>query len=205
VHADLENLEPARTYHYRIIASNNNDKTPQQVIGEPHAFTTIAVPPILTGAEAGQITQSTAVITATLQAQGLPTRWELQLATNPGALEYKAAGNSTSPEAETIGAQLENLQPNTTYYYKLTAENPDGATETSILSFTTTTNPAPQTAQAPSFPILGVPPNVFPAEAKVTSTTPKKTAKCPKGHKRNKGRCVRIKRRGKRAKRGRTH
>jgi hypothetical protein len=207
VHAQLEGLAPDTTYHYRVLATNNNTGTPQTTTGEPKTFTTVATPPVLTGAAATQVSSSSALITATLQPQGLPTRWELQLSTNPAALEYKAAGNSTSPEAEPIGAQLENLQPNTPYYYRLTAENPDGNTETPLQAFTTTANPAaPQTAQVPSYPILGVPPNIFPTEARVTSTIPKKIAKCPRGRKRDKGRCVRVKRKGsRRAKKGRTH
>jgi hypothetical protein len=207
VQAQLENLEPGTTYHYRVVVSNNNNTTPQQVIGEPQAFTTVPTPPVLSGVSAGQVTQTSAVIAATLQAQGLPTRWELQLATNPAALQYQAAGNGSSPEGEQVGAQLENLQPGTTYYYKLTAENPDGQTETTEASFTTLPGAPPAqivTSSTSGFPILGVPPNIFPTEARVTSITPKKTTKCPKGHKRNnRGRCVKIKRRsGGHAKKG---
>jgi hypothetical protein len=210
VHAQLEGLAPGTIYHYRILATNNNTGTPQTTTGEPHTFTTIPTPPILTGAGATQVSSSSALITATLQTQGLPTRWELQLATNPAALQYNAAGNTSSPEAEPVGVQLENLQPNTTYYYKLTAENPDGNTETTEAAFTTLPGASPTpivTSPTSAFPILGVPPNIFPTETKITSTTPKKTTKkCPKGSKRTKqGRCVKIKRKGKRAKKGRTH
>ena len=198
VHAQLEGLAPGTTYHYRILASNDNNQTPQITTGQPHTFTTVATPPVLSGAEAAQITTSSALVTATLQPQGLPTRWELTLGTSPQTLEYKAAGNSMSPEAEPIGAPLENLQSNTTYYYKLTATNPDGSTETPEATFTTPPGlPPTQTVTSPTggFPILGIPPNIFPTEARVTSTTPKKIAKCPRGRKRAKGgRCARIKR-----------
>jgi hypothetical protein len=210
VQAHLENLEPDTTYHYRILASNNNDKTPQQAIGEPHAFTTVALPPILTGAQATEVTPSTALLSATLQARGLPTRWELQLGTTPETLQPTAAGNSSSPESEqiAIAIALEHLQPGVTYYYRLTATNPDGTTETPEATFTTLPGlPPAQAVTSPTsgFPILGIPPNIFPTEARVTSTTPKKKiAKCPKGRKRDKGRCVKVKRKGGgHAKRGR--
>jgi phosphodiesterase/alkaline phosphatase D-like protein len=179
VQASLEGLEPDRTYHYRVLAENNNDKTPQQVLGEPRTFTTVATPPVLSGAGIGQVTQSSVVIAATLDPRGLPTRWELQLATSPATLEYRTAGNSSSPEAEAIGVQLENLLPGVTYYYRLTAENPDGTTDTGILTFTTTTTtttpPAtPQTTSPyPSFPLLGIPPDVFPTQTGTIVTTPK--------------------------------
>jgi hypothetical protein len=206
VHAALENLEPGTIYHYRILASNNNDKTPQLVIGETRTFTTVPTPPILIGASATMVTQSSAVIAATLQTEGLPTRWELRLATSPESLQYQAAGNTTSPEGEPVSVALEGLQPSTTYYYKLTATNPNGSTETEA-TFTTLPGPSPTqlvTSPTSAFPILGIPPNIFPTEAKVTSTIPKKKiAKCPKGRKRSKGRCVKTKRKhGKHAKKG---
>jgi hypothetical protein len=204
VHANLEGLEPDTLYHYRIVAANNNDKTPQQVIGEPRTFTTVATPPVLSGAGAGQITQSSAVIAATLDPRGLPTRWALQLATTPETLQPTAAGNGTSPAAEPIGVQLENLQPGVTYYYRLTAENPDGAADTGILTFTT--SPPPPTTQATnpylSFPLLSVPPNIFPTQTGTITIIPKSltTAQklknalnaCHKKHsKRKRARCER--------------
>jgi hypothetical protein len=174
VQASLEGLEPGTTYHYRITATNNNDKTPQQTTGEARTFTTVATPPVLSGAGIGQITQSSAVIAATLDTRGLPTRWALQLATNPEGLQPKAAGNSTSPEAEPIGVQLENLQPGVTYYYRLTAENPNGTADTGILAFTT--SPASAVSQVtspyPGFPLLPVPPNAFPTETGTITATP---------------------------------
>jgi hypothetical protein len=200
-HAQLEGLAPGTIYHYRILATNNNNQTPQTTTGQPRTFTTIPTPPILTNLSTGQITQSSALITATVQTQGLPTRWELQLSTNPAILQYQAAGNTTSPESEDLTVALENLQPGTTYYYKLTATNPNGTTETTEAAFTTLPGAPPTpivTSPTSGFPILGIPPNIFPTEAKVTSTTiPKKIAKCPRGRKRDKGgRCVRVKRKG---------
>jgi phosphodiesterase/alkaline phosphatase D-like protein len=166
VQASLEGLEPGTTYHYRLIAANNNDKTPQQVTGEAKTLTTVATPPAFTETSAGGVTQSSAAITSTLITQGLPARWELQLGTSPEALQYQAAGNSSGPEAQALAFTLEHLQPGTTYYYRLTAESPDGTGETGLLSFTTAAAPAVSGgAVAPSFPLLFVPPNVFPAEA----------------------------------------
>jgi hypothetical protein len=166
VQASLEGLEPGTTYHYRLIAANSNDKNPQQVTGEAKTLTTVATPPAFTETSAGGVTQSSAAITSTLVTQGLPARWELQLGTSPEALQYQAAGNSSGPEAQALAFTLEHLQPGTTYYFRLTAESPDGTGETGLLSFTTAAAPAVSGgAVAPSFPLLFVPPNVFPAEA----------------------------------------
>ena len=43
--ATLSDLLPGRTYHYRIVASNDNNGTPQVVYGQDEAFTTAGTPP----------------------------------------------------------------------------------------------------------------------------------------------------------------
>ncbi len=130
-------LEPGTTYHYRLVASNLNNAaelspseygtiTPQVVYGSDETFTTPATPPIITSPGVSGITQTTAVITATLNPQSLPTRYELQLGTTPGLLQPIATGQTTSTIPLTI--QAENLTPGTLYYYKLTATNPNNTT-----------------------------------------------------------------------------
>jgi hypothetical protein len=175
VHAQLEGLQPGTTYHYRVLATNDNNQTPQTTTGQPKTFATVPTPPVLSGTTAGQITASSAQIVATLQPQGLPTRWELQLGTSPGALEHQAAGNTSSPEGEVLTLQLENLQPGVTYYYRLTAQNPDG--EAPPAEGRLTTSP-PSTnlgsLASTGFPLLFVPPNIFPGQ---TPTTPPPTVR----------------------------
>jgi Divergent InlB B-repeat domain len=172
VEAQLEGLEPGTTYHYRIVASNDNAGTPQRVFGQARTFTTVATPPILAGTAASQVSQSSAFIISALNPQGLPTRWELKLGTSPQALQPEAAGNSSSPEPEALVLALEHLQPGVTYYYRLTAENPNGAIGTPILSFTTApAPPAPQPGQGANIPLLGIPANIFPDEKPTTTPT----------------------------------
>jgi hypothetical protein len=129
--SNLVGLEPGRTYHYRIVATNDNDSTdgglPQTVYGQDATFETPSTPPIISGTSVSNITQSTATITATLQSQGLPTRWELQVGATPGVLQPAGSGDTagTIPLSVSVGS----LSPGTTYYYKLTAINPDGPSE----------------------------------------------------------------------------
>jgi hypothetical protein len=124
--ATLTGLEPGKTYHYRIVASNNNQAVSQTGFGEDQTFTTLSTPPVLSGVTVASVTQNEATITATLNPQGLPTRYELQVGGTPGALQPVAAGDTTSQEstvALTLTAQ--SLTPGTTYYYRLVAVNPD--------------------------------------------------------------------------------
>ncbi len=173
--AGLSGLEPDTTYHYRIVASNDNTNSaggaPQIVFGEGKAFTTPATPPVLGPAEAGAITQTGVTITTTLEAQGLPTRYELRLASTQGSLEFQVAGNTTTSGAQPLALNVASLTPGTVYYYKLIAVNPDGIIETPEGAFTTVPVPAPQSATLfPSTPLLSIPNVAFPNEEAGTST-----------------------------------
>ncbi len=173
VQASLEGLEPNTTYHYRILATNNLDTTPQLATGATQAFRTVVTPPILTEPAANGVAQSTATIDATLNPQGLPTRWELSLGTAPGMLQSVAAGHTSTSEPQSLAIALASLQSGVTYYYELSAQNAGGSTETPVLAFTTAP-PAPAAPQtgglAPGFPLLAVPANVFPAETPAAPT-----------------------------------
>jgi hypothetical protein len=185
-HASLTGLKPDTTYHYRIVASNDNTNTaggaPQVVHGQGATFTTLATPPLLGPASASAITQNTATIGAMLDAQGLPTHWELRLSDTQGSLDPLAGGNTTGSASEALAVGAGSLSPGTTYYYKLIATNADGTVETPEGSFTTA--PAPPSTNVNLFatpPVLSIPANVFPAEqAGTTKTTTKTLSKAQK-------------------------
>jgi hypothetical protein len=140
--AALTGLEPGVTYHYRVVAINNTTATPQTSYGEDHTLTATATPPILNGISVQGVSQTGATISATLESQGLPTHYELQLGSNPSLLQPLSTGESsgTTPLTLSVGS----LTPGTTYYYKLTATNPNGSPPPAEGQFTT----APGTAAA---------------------------------------------------------
>jgi phosphodiesterase/alkaline phosphatase D-like protein len=183
--AQLTGLEPDTTYHYRIAASNNNNTIPQVVYGEDHELKTTATPPTLSPTSVSSVTQTSATVNASVNAEGLPARWELQLGSTPGALGLQTSGHTTSSTAanpENLTLDVEQLTPGTVYYYKITLANPDGTAETPESTFTTL--PAPPTpntlAQTPT-PLLP-PLNIkFPPEEK-TKTTVKKLTNTEKLH-----------------------
>ncbi len=146
--AILAGLAPGTTYHYRIVASNDNNAIPQPDYGEDATFTTTATPPVLAGVSVQNVTQTAATIAATLETQGLPTRYELQLGNTPSQLQPQAAGDTsaTTPLALSAGS----LTPGTTYYYKLTATSQDEDVPVeSQGTFTTPPGPAASTPPAP--------------------------------------------------------
>ena len=172
--ANLVDLEPGITYHYRIVATNDNANTegglPQTVYGQDETFTTPATPPVLSGVSVSGVTQSSATITATLDPQGLLTRYELQLGSTPGLLQAEAFGNTAGvlPLTLTVGS----LSPGTLYYYKLIATSLNGTSEPEG-TFTTALGPGASSplTQPPTPPLLTTPAIAFPAETK--TTTPK--------------------------------
>jgi hypothetical protein len=192
---ELSGLEPGTTYHYRILASNNNTNSeggaPQLVYGQPETFTTVATPPTLGPASVGDITETAATISGSVDGQGLPTHYELRLGTEPGGLRYAAAGDTSAAGSEALALTVGALTPGTLYYYELVALNPNSPaggegerepTVSAVGSFTTLT--APIQAQGLLFApvaLLSVPPGAFASEATFLGTsTPKKLTNAQK-------------------------
>ena len=196
--ATITQLASATTYHYALVAVATNAPGPPAitttVISEGATFTTPTTPPILGATSVSNVTQSTATITGSVEPRGLPTRWELLLGTTPSTLQFQAAGRSEGAGAQALSVGLEGLEPARIYYYKFIALDPDdqeAPVETPEGSFTTAPGPPPPAVAA--VPVLTVLGGTSSTEAKTTTTTPKKTAKCPKGKKRNgHGRCVKT-------------
>jgi phosphodiesterase/alkaline phosphatase D-like protein len=147
----LSGLEPGRSYHYRIVASNDNGQ--QTSYGQDETFATPPAPPTLGGLAVTTITQTTATITATLNPQGLPTHYELQVGPTPALLALQTSGNTNSTTPVTLTLTTGALAPGSVYHYKLAATNPDGATEPEG-TFTTNppSTPTPQAAPPPIVP-----------------------------------------------------
>jgi DNA-binding beta-propeller fold protein YncE len=174
--ANLTGLELGTTYYYQIVATNNQTGEETQTSkGGIRTFTTPGTPPVLGATAASAITQTTATIASTLDAQGLPTRYELQLGSTPGSLGYAASGDTSSATTEPLALSATGLLPGTTYYYKLLAVNQDGTVETPEASFATAAAPGALTSVAgPATPLFAVPTDAFPKETagSTTTTTP---------------------------------
>jgi phosphodiesterase/alkaline phosphatase D-like protein len=168
VESGLLELEANQTTYYRLVVTNatgTSEGAAQHFQTPPETPTISPTPPVLGAAEASAIGQSTATINTTLNAQGLPTRWELRAGITQGSLGFQTAGNTTGSTAEALTLSLTSLTPGDIYYYKLIAQNPDGTVETAEGSFTTVPAPPPVSINLfATAPLLSIPTNSFPTE-----------------------------------------
>ncbi|HEY7933988.1 MAG TPA: hypothetical protein VID48_09195 [Solirubrobacteraceae bacterium] len=146
----VSELEPGRTYHYRLVAFNGSGTG----VGEDETFTTLRpTPPIVSTAGASNITHESATISATIDPQGLPSTYEFQLGPTTGYGTGVYGNVKEGAGAETITVDVQFLAPGVTYHYRIQASNVDGNSYGSDQTFTTPAysllTPAPVAATPP--------------------------------------------------------
>jgi hypothetical protein len=161
-------LLPDTTYRYALVAKNIAGVT----IGEPETFTTLApTPPTVSTGGASGVSQNAATLSGTVSTNSLQTNYGFEIGTEPG--NYGPAtgiGSIGGAATEEVHVTLGELQPGTTYYYRVTATNADGTIQGQPASFTTPGFPTLISPPA-SPPLIAVPNIAFPTEEKGSGTT----------------------------------
>jgi phosphodiesterase/alkaline phosphatase D-like protein len=192
----LEDLTPNTTYHYRVVAFNEDGAS----YGEDRTLTTAHNPaPLAVTLAAGEVTQNAATLNGTVNPDGQRTRYEFQIGTNTdyGASVFFDAGSGQ--ETENVTLTISSLQPGTTYHYRLVAINEGGSSEGADQTFTTTTYPSATLTAPPTPSLLATPPTTFPTTT--TNTAGKTTGKTTKKTKSNKKKKTKTKKKTKKHKR----
>jgi hypothetical protein len=173
----ISELAPETTYHFRLVAENKDGTS----YGQEQTFTTTArTPPSVTTAGASNIGINAATIAGIVQTQGLDVTYGFEIGTAAGSYgPATGLGTVGAGLTETVTLGLQNLQPATTYHYRIEASNLDGAEYGSDQSFTTPGIPSPLN-QPPTAPLIAVPAIAFPAEPGKPSTTVKTLTKAQK-------------------------
>jgi hypothetical protein len=129
-------LHPGVTYHYALVAANSVGAT----IGPDAEFTTSPpTPPIATTGSAEGVTQLSARINGSVDTHGLQTLPQFEFGTTPYAGSLQPA-TVTSSSGTVLGISTSfngDLQPGTTYYYRVVASSQDGTSYGAEQSFTT--------------------------------------------------------------------
>ncbi|HXC19544.1 MAG TPA: hypothetical protein VNT80_06505, partial [Acidimicrobiales bacterium] len=120
--ATLSKLVPNTTYHYDVVATNAAGTT----IGPDEHFVTTG-PPILSPASFTSLTPTSVTLKATVWPGGHGTVWYFQYGTTTTYTSATAAlllPATTRPLA--VSKAIANLEPNTTYHFRLVAKNAAG-------------------------------------------------------------------------------
>ncbi|HEY3759341.1 MAG TPA: hypothetical protein VGL37_06235 [Solirubrobacteraceae bacterium] len=118
--AHLTGLSPGVEYHYRLLAINANGTG----YGQDLTFKTNG-PPGVAGESASKEAQSSVVVGAYIEPDGLDTRYQVEYGTS------ESYGSITAPagagiQAGHVSEELKGLQPDTVYHYRFVVANGEG-------------------------------------------------------------------------------
>ena len=146
VSAQLGSVEPATTYHYRLVATNASGTA----LGSDVSFKTPKPPvPVVATQHAGNITQTSATLSATINPEGVATTYGFQYGASTAygtQTPVASAGSGTNPIS--VSAAIGALTPNTTYHYRVAATSANGTAFGHDVAFKTTRLPAGVTIAA---------------------------------------------------------
>lgn len=175
--ATLFPLTPGVTYHYRLVASNEDGTS----YGEDETFTTPGYqPPAVSTGPASEVSPDTATLSGTIDPQGAQTAYTFEYGTT-AAYGSQIFGEADPEQGvQTVTLALQSLLPGTTYHYRLLASNSGGSTDGVDQTFTTPGIPSPIVAPITP-PLIATPGIAFPVETTgTTKPPPKKKANAKK-------------------------
>ncbi|TSD03731.1 MAG: Uncharacterized protein Athens071426_64 [Parcubacteria group bacterium Athens0714_26] len=140
IYLPLSNLNQNTIYYYRVVAQNTNGTSYGNTVNFLTSSTQngqTIVPTVNTNSATG-ITQNSAVLTGSINPNnGNTTAWfEWGQTTSLGNITNAQSLGGGNIQIN-LNKTLTGLNPNTTYYFKAVAQNASGASQGSILSFTT--------------------------------------------------------------------
>ncbi len=163
-------LLPETTYRYRLVGKNEFGWK----YGADLTFRTASkVLPVVSTGAAGAVSQNSATLSGTVSTSGLQTNYGFEIGTEPGSYgPATGLGSIGGSQTETVSVRLGELQPGTTYYYRVTATNADGTVPGQPVSFATPSFPVLLTPQV-SPPLIAFISPAFPAEEKGSGVSTK--------------------------------
>jgi hypothetical protein len=174
-------LLAGQTYHYRLVAQNEFAGTVELGYGKDAAFATQpGTPPLVTTGGTSAVSQNSATLYGTVTTNGLQTNYGFEIATEPnnnyggGWGPITGLGAIGGAQTEEVHVTMGELQPGTTYYYRITATNADGTGKGLPAVFTTPGFPSLLSTPS-SPPLIAYTSPGFPQEEAGTMGTTTKT------------------------------
>ncbi len=140
VSASLTGLSANTTYHFRIVAENTGGPSS----GVDQTFPTLPDPPTLVTEDASSIVQATATLNATVNPNGSQVtgcRFDYGTTKTYGKSVPCSSLPGSGTSAVTVSAAVIGLSANTTYHFRVGAENAGGTSTGSDQTFKTLPNP----------------------------------------------------------------
>jgi phosphodiesterase/alkaline phosphatase D-like protein len=139
VSSGLTGLTANMTYHYRVVAQN----TGNTVYGADMTFTTGPLPPTASTAAATAVTTTGATLNGTVNANNDSTVVTFEYGTTIAYGTTVTADQSpvTGASATAVSRAITGLTTNTTYHYRVAAQNSSGTTYGADMTFFTGTAP----------------------------------------------------------------
>jgi uncharacterized protein (TIGR02145 family) len=139
VSADLTELTPGKTYHFRIKAENTLGIT----YSSDMTFTTLGSVPVTTALAATNLQVNSATVNGSVNPNYLSSTIEFEWGTTTsyGSTITPAQSPVTGSATVNVSADLSGLTPGTTYHFRINATNELGTTNSGDLSFTTLAKP----------------------------------------------------------------
>lgn len=135
VSASITGLVAKGEYHYRVVAANAGGVA----FGADAIVATLPEPPSVTTEAATMLTLTSAELNATIDPNGGNTecRFEYGTTASYGSSVPCSAQPGSGTAAVGVAAIATGLNPNTTYHFRVVAQNPGGVTDGGDLRFTT--------------------------------------------------------------------
>jgi hypothetical protein len=160
----IAGLLPGTTYHFRAIASNASSPVGGSA-GPDQTFTTAAAtPPVVSTGAASEVSQNSALISGTVDPEGVQTSYEFDIGTDT-SYGTRLSGNAGSVSGtETVTVGLGGLSPGTTYHFRLIATNVYGSASGTDVTFTTPDFPTALIAAPVAPALIPAPATAFPTQ-----------------------------------------
>jgi hypothetical protein len=127
----IENLQPGRTYHYRLVATNSLGTS----YGPNRSFAAPASPRIAS-VWSNDVASTSAVLNATISPFGYETAYYFEYGLTPSygnTLPEVSIGSVN--ETQSVSRQISSLQPGVTYHYRVVATNEWGTSRSRNATF----------------------------------------------------------------------
>ena len=151
INASVSGLNPSTTYHFRIVAHNNNRTS----FGSDRTFTTLTATglPVVTTNPATLIASFSATLNGSLNPHGFTTTVYFQYGTTTSYGSTTPMQTQFGNTYRNIAANISGLTPNTVYHFRIVATNSAGTRFGGDRTFTTlaATGPPVVTTDPASF------------------------------------------------------